>query len=123
MSPLQQQTPEQTAKIRDLNDALRTVRDPIGALMFNGSLVITRALADKGNACIDQAVEAMRMFSNFTPDNDPWSEHDFAAFEVDGVTCNFKIDYFASDLEHGSEAPWDAGVTRRVLTLMLAQDY
>ena len=118
-----QQLSQHTAKIRELNDALRTTRDPIAWLMMNGSLVITRSLDNKGNDFIDHAVSVMRSFSDFNEDNDPWGEHDCALMEVDGETVIWKFDYYSPDMLVGSEAPWDASVTRRVLTLMLAQDY
>ena len=115
--------PDQTTRIRDLNDALRTSTDPVGSLMFNGSLIITRALAARGNSFVDRAVEAMRSFTDFDADNDPHGEHDCAVIEIDGETVIWKIDYYAPDLQHGSAEPWDAGKTRRVLTLMLGEDY
>lgn len=123
MSQLAQPTAEQITKIRELNDALRTSRDRTGALTLNGSLVITRGLVDMGHEFVASAVQAMRDFKDFTGDNDPWFEHDCGVMEVDGTSVIWKVDYFAPDLQHGSEAPWDAGVTRRVLTLMLASEY
>ncbi len=114
-------TLEQRTRIRALNDQLRTTTDPIGALMWNGSLVITSNLAARGNDFVDHAVAAMRRFSDFDADNDPNGEHDCAVLDVDGHSVIWKIDYIAPDMLHGSEEPWDAGKTRRVLTLMLGE--
>ena len=50
---------------------------------------------------------AVQSFSNFTKDNDPHGEHDFGSFEVEGETYFFKIDYYALDMEGGSEDPAD----------------
>ena len=69
------------------------------------------------------AIAKVRSFDEFTPDNDPHREHDFAAFDLDGERFNFKIDYYSPDMEHGSEDPADAAKTVRVLTIMLAADY
>lgn len=114
---------ERTARIRVLNDALRTTSDPIGALIINGSLVVTAAVAQKGNPFLDHAVDAVRRFSAFTPDNDPYGEHNMAFIEVDGETIFFKVDYYDRTLEWHSPDPADAGLTRRVLTIGLAADY
>lgn len=114
---------ERTGRIRGLNDTLRTARDPIGALIINGSLVVTAAVAEKGNPFLDRAIDAVRRFSAFTPDNDPYGEHDMAFLEVDGETIFFKVDYYDRTLEWHSPDPADAAVTRRVLTIGLAADY
>ena len=37
--------------------------------------------------------------------NDPWGEHDFGAFELDGKTLNWKIDYYDEWLDAGSPDP------------------
>ena len=50
-------------------------------------------------------------------------KHDFGAFEVEGHRLFFKIDYYAPDMQHGSEDPADPTKTVRVLTLMLAEEY
>lgn len=114
---------ERTARIRALNDALRTASDPIGALILNGSLVVTAAVAAKGNPFLDHVVDAVRRFKAFTPANDPYGEHDMAFLEVDGETIFFKVDYYDRTLEWHSPDPADAGLTRRVLTIGLAADY
>ncbi len=63
------------------------------------------------------------MFDSFTEDNDPHGEHDFGAFEHAGQRIFWKIDYYAPDMEHGSENPADPQQTVRVLTIMLAREY
>jgi hypothetical protein len=42
-------------------------------------------------------------FNSFTPDNDPHGERDFGAFEHNGERIFWKIDYYARDMQHGSE--------------------
>ena len=61
--------------------------------------------------------------SNFTTDNDPHREHDFGSFEIEGETYFFKIDYYALDMDGGSEDPADPEKTTRVLTIMRADEY
>ena len=66
---------------------------------------------------------AVQSFSNFTKDNDPHGEHDFGSFEIEGETYFFKVDYYALDMQVGSENPADPEHTTRVLTIMRADEY
>jgi len=109
-------------QIRALNDAFRT-QPFIGAALASDELVITRGVADHGNDFADRAVTAVRRFSNFTEDNDPYGEHDFGSFDLDAVKLFWKIDYYDRKLEYGSPDPADPAVTRRVLTILLAEEY
>jgi uncharacterized protein DUF3768 len=109
-------------QIRTLNDAFRT-HPFIGAALASNELVITRGVADYGNDFADRAVTAVRRFSDFTEDNDPYGEHDFGSFDLDAVKLFWKIDYYDRKLEYGSPDPADPAVTRRVLTILLAEEY
>lgn len=68
-------------------------------------------------------LQAIAAFDQFNEENDPYGEHDFLNFTFEGHTINAKFDYYAPDLEHGSEDPEDLNKTVRVLTIMLARDY
>lgn len=111
------------ARIRELNDALRTSADPILRLIINGQLVITRGIASRGDEFFKHAAACVRAFSDFDADNDPHGEHDFAFLDVEGVNIFFKVDYYDAELERHSPDPSDPGVTRRVLTIGLADEY
>lgn len=65
----------------------------------------------------------VRTFNDFSEDNDPYGEHDFGAFDHKGERVFWKIDYFAPDMQHGSEDPADPEKTVRVMTVMLAREY
>jgi Protein of unknown function (DUF3768) len=110
-------------KIRALNDEFRTQTSLIGSTIADGTLVITSGVAAHGNDFFDRAVHAVREYSAFTEDNDPYGEHDFGSFEIDGENLFWKIDYYDRLLEWGSPDPADASVTRRVLTILLAEEY
>ena len=60
------------------------------------------------------------MVDGFTPRSDPYGEHDFDAFELDGRKLFWKIDIYDADERYGSPDP---AVTSRVLTIMLAEEY
>ena len=62
-------------------------------------------------------------YDNFTASNDPHKEHDFGDLEVDGNLIFWKLDYFDNALEYHSPDVLDRSVTRRVLTVMLAEEY
>ena len=50
-------------------------------------------------------------------------EHDFGSFEADGHTIFFKIDYYDETLSVHSPDASDPAVTKRVITIMLAEEY
>jgi hypothetical protein len=114
---------ETSLEIRALNDAFRTQRSLIGPAIADNTLVITSGVAAHGNDFIDRAVHAVREYSAFTEGNDPYGEHDFGSFELDGENLFWKIDYYDRLLEWGSPDPADPDVTRRVLTILLADEY
>jgi uncharacterized protein DUF3768 len=85
-------TAPNTARIRELNDALRACREPIAALIANGSIMLTQALAMRGEPFVSHALAAVAAFDEFSEDNDPWQEHDMAFLHVDrerifGTAC------------------------------------
>ena len=47
---------------------------------------------------------------------DPHKEQDFGAFEADGHTIFFKIDYYDRSLTQHSADPADTSITKRVIT-------
>jgi hypothetical protein len=106
-----------TSKIAELNDLCRKAMGVAGKL-FQTSGIDALPLADQ--SAIREKVEA---FNSFTPDNDPHGERDFGAFEHNGERIFWKIDYYARDMQHGSEDPSDPKQTVRVLTIMLASEY
>lgn len=114
---------ERAGKIRELNDEFRAnLRTPL-ASMAGRKLIITRGVAERGLEFTTRALGIVREFRDFTEDNDPWGEHDFGSFALDGTKLFWKIDYYDSDLENASPDPTDPDVTRRALTILLAEEY
>lgn len=107
---------EEVAEIRRLNDTLRTKRQ-------GGRIMITSGIQQLDGQVVCRVLEAVASFDDFNKDNDPHGEHDCAILEVEGLRVLFKIDYYDQTLTMGSENPADPSVTRRVLTVMLAEEY
>ena len=127
------QTPEQTDAIRRLNDVARAIP---GISCLATATIGFQALPDHDRSA---ALAVIAAFSKFDDNNDPYGEHDFGAVyrlvsgawtqerpeddKVIAVTVFWKIDYYDPSLTFGSEAPWDEQRTKRVLTIMLSNEY
>ena len=107
-----------TEQIRALNDQLRQHLSQHTELAF-----MTPGIAALGQEAVQRIVQTIAVYDDFCHANDPHEEHDFGSFEADGHTIFFKIDYFDRSLTYGSPDPSDPSLTRRVITIMLAQEY
>ena len=108
---------DNTAKIAALNDLCRKAMGVAGRFFQTTGIA---ALPPKDQSAIREKVET---FDAFTPDNDPYGERDFGAFEHNGEHIFWKIDYYDATMTSGSEDPSDPKQTVRVLTIMLASEY
>ena len=104
-------------------DRIRVLNDELRRNLSRGSAVMTPGVAALGPELIDRVVKTLAAFDDFHHANDPWAEHDFGVFKVDGHQLFFKIDYFDKSLTYHSPDPADPSVTERVITLMLAEEY
>jgi len=104
-------------RIRELNDAFRMKGEG------KGSIMVTVGVQALGDTLTKEAMLAVKEFSDFSKDNDPWGEHDFGAVEIGGQKIFWKLDYYDPSLTAGSENPANEAVTHRVLTIMLASEY
>ena len=104
------------ARIRDLNDRLRTTSR-------GGMVVMTDGIAGLGTETVAQIFAAVAAFTDFNADNDPWGEHDCARLEVNGHWVIWKVDYYDRSRRIHSPDAADPKVTVRVLTVMLADEY
>ena len=103
-------------RIRDLNDIFRTS-------FIGGRVIQTAGISALPETDQSKIREKVETFNDFTSDNDPHGEHDFGAFDHNGVRIFWKIDYYSKDLSVGSEDPAGPTQTTRVLTMMLASEY
>ena len=107
---------DRTTRIRDLNDAFRRT-------FSGGRVTLTSGVDALPDLIKARALQLVRIFDDFSEDNDPHGEHDFGSFELANFTFFWKIDYYDERCESGSEDPSDPERTTRVLTLMLASEY
>ena len=105
-----------TARIRALNDELRQN-------FAEGIAVMTPGIAALGGEAVARIVKTVAVFDDFCHANDPHEEHDFGSFEADGHMIYFKIDYFDETLTYHSPDAADPSITKRVITIMLAEEY
>jgi Protein of unknown function (DUF3768) len=104
-------------RIAQLNDLARTAMGVASVVMQTPGVA---ALPPETQSRIREGVET---FDAFTSGNDPYGERDFGSFEVDAVRVFWKIDYYDRSLTFGSEDPSDPAQTKRLLTIMLAEEY
>jgi hypothetical protein len=114
--PNAQDTRAYETRVRELNDTFRKNLE-------GGRVVLTHGVAALGADGIAGIMQVVRTFSDFTPGNDPYGEHDFGSCTWGLHRILWKIDYYDAALECGSPEPADPAVTTRVLTVMLASEY
>ncbi|RYG57453.1 MAG: DUF3768 domain-containing protein [Alphaproteobacteria bacterium] len=107
---------ETNARIRALNDELRVHGR-------GGRVLITQGINNESLIFAVKARAAVARDTTFSPDNDPYAEHDFGSVAVDGKQIFWKIDYYDADLHFAAEDPSNPDITQRVLTIMLAEEY
>jgi len=105
-----------TQSIALLNDQARTT-------LTNCKLIITQGIDLLGAEAVDCILDLVKRFDDFSERNDPFGEHDFGAIVYEGNTVFWKFDYYDLDLMNHSPDPSDPHVTRRVLTIMLGEEY
>lgn len=104
-------------KIARLNDRARAAMGLACRLVQTPGI---NALSPQDQSKIREKVET---FNAFTPEDDPYGEHDLGTFEHQERRILWKIDYYDKDLMFESEDPANAFKTTRVLTIMLAEEY
>jgi hypothetical protein len=105
------------------SDRIRVLNDNFRSTFVGGQMVMTAGVNELPLDTKARVLLAVQSFSNFTKDNDPHGEHDFGNFQIEGETYFWKIDYYALDMDGGSEDPADPEKTARVLTMMRADEY
>jgi len=107
---------DDAARIRILNDNFRST-------FIGGQVVMTQGVNQLPIDTKARVFLAVQSFGNFADGDDPYREHDFGSFDIDGEQYFFKVDYYSLDMQAGSEDPADPEKTARVLTIMRADEY
>lgn len=105
---------EQVNRIRQLNDLARQT-------FMDCRVMITAGVQAMDG--IEAVLREVQQFDAFTPDNDPYGEHDFGSLLHAGETIFWKFAYYDLDMTMHSPDPSDPTVTARLLTVMLAEEY
>lgn len=114
-------TPEYNPEqVRALND---TMRRNIFNTADLGEVILTAGVSALSDTDRFALIDEVRCFEDFTEDNDPHGEHDFGAINFKGERYFWKIDYYDTNLEFHSLNPADQKLTRRILTIMRADEY
>ena len=124
---------EQTARIARLNDLARK------AMGIACTAVATVGFRSLPEADQSQVRELIETYDAFDEDHDPHGERDFGTiYQLGGGRWTterprlrhderervfWKFDYYDRDLQFGSEDAANPAITRRVLTIMLADEY
>ena len=124
---------EQTVRIARLNDLARSA---MGVACTAVATVGFRSLPEADQSRVRELIET---FDAFDEDNDPHGERDFGTIYqlADGFWTTerprlrederervfWKIDYYDRQMEFASDDAADPAATRRVLTIMLSDEY
>lgn len=115
-------------EIATLNDAVRKslvnleVKNCLALINCRFEIMLTANLQNTINDKVG-LLRAVAGFDQFNEQNDPYGEHDCFRFKFEDEWILVKFDYYAPDMEHGSEDATDLARTVRVLIIMLAIDY
>lgn len=102
------------------SEVIAALNNQLRRTFLGGRVFITPGVAALPDDQRTAVLQAVKDFTDFSPDNDPRGERDFGAFDAAGERFFFKIDYYDSSMEYGSRDPADPAKTVRVLTIMLA---
>lgn len=117
---------QHTEQIRKLNDSFRRgfhYGDKLGRVVLTRGVQLLIRDNEGVIGGYQVLVDRVQAFDSFDEANDPHGEHDFFAFDFRGKKLFAKIDYYDTNYEYGSPNPADPSQTRRVLTLMLSEEY
>ena len=84
---------------------------------------LSQAVQGLNEESLQQLLEQVKTFNEFSEDNDPWDEHDYGRIEFEGNTYLWKIDYYNKNMTGHSPNSADDSVTRRIICVMRSDEY
>ena len=102
---------------------IATLNDTFRKTFTGGQVLLTAGIDSMSSEDKANIVSLVQNFDNFTPDNDPYGEHDFFSIDYKGNKIFAKIDYYDLNNQYMSENPAHPSVTNRIMTIMLAEEY
>lgn len=123
---------ERTERVAHLNDEVRRGNDPRARILFTRGVIDllaeseTAETAPHARVAINQRLLMQQIVgAAIEPGDDPYGERDFGVVKFLDERIFWKIDSYAADgtFSFGSDAPWDASATTRVLTILLPSEY
>ena len=102
---------------------IATLNDKFRKSFIGGEVLLSAGIAAMSSEDKVNIVALVQNFNTFTPDNDPYNEHDFGSFDYKGEKIFWKIDYYDKNYQYLSEDPANPNLTNRVMTVMLASEY
>jgi hypothetical protein len=103
-------------RIAKLNDLFRTT-------FIGGRVILTPGFSALPEPVREECITQIRTFNRFSRDNDPYGEHDFGGILHGAHEVFWKIDCYDLTETMHSPDPSHPKLTRRVLTIMLAEEY
>ncbi len=103
---------------------IKTLNDNFCKTFTGGQVLLTAGIDSMDAEDVANIMLLVQNFNDFTPDNDPYGEHDFGSFMYNSNKIFWKIDYYDRfNTCYASENPADPTITKRILTIMLADEW
>ena len=102
---------------------IKTLNDNFRKTFTGGQVLLTAGIDSLPTDDVANIMLLVQNFTDFTPDNDPYGEHDFGSFDYKGNKIFWKIDYYDLNHKYMSENPANPNITNRVLTIMTVYEY
>ncbi len=103
-------------QIRQHNDAFRQS-------FLGGQVLITNGTDRLSPTAKLELFDVIKSYDAFTEHNDPHAEHDFGSLTFHRDQYFWKIDCYDKDMLYHSPDPTNPKLTKRVLTIMMAEEY
>ena len=103
--------------LREIASIASRYNDDLRRTCIGDQLRISPGVRQLRPAIVADALMQMRMFDEFTPQNDPYEHHDFGTFETAGHTFFFMIEQTLAESGTARDR------AKKVCKLMLSDEY